>query len=283
MRTIVRLCLARTRIGGALGYVPLVRGVYARYALSRRHHPGIFSGVYASYDAALADIPSTRRAGWDNAEATSIWLEQPDPVAPSSYPLFFWLTQIARNDTTLLDYGGSIGLTYYGFQRRAVMPPGLRWVVVEVPRMAEQGRIAATRYSATCLEFVTDIAAAPPADILLSAGALQYMQHSVPGLLEMIAYRPRHIILNKLPLTAGDSYWTLQNFGPAVSPYRIFDKDKFMRYFETAGYAVRDEWPVTDLSCDIPFWPRHSVPRFTGMLLEHTAPGGAAAGRACDE
>lgn len=283
MRTIARLALARTRIGDMLGHLPLVKQAYARYALSLRSHPGIFSGVYSSYEEALAHIPPARRAGWDNAEAASIWLDRPDPVGPSTYPLFFWLTQIVRQDATLLDYGGSIGLTYYGFRRLASLPAGLRWVVVEVPRMAEQGKAMAARHSACGLEFITDIAAAPSADILISAGALQYMQRSVPGLFEMIPSRPRHVILNKLPLTSSGSYWTLQNFGPAVSPYRIFNRDTFMGYFADAGYAVRDEWPVTDLSCDIPFYRRHNVPQFTGMYLERVAQAGspqnAAAGR----
>ena len=272
MRQTVRLLLCRTRVGGMLGQLPMVKKAYSRRALALRHHPGIFSGIYSSYEAAFAQIGPRSRAGWDNAEAASIWLDRPDPVQPSTYPLFFWLTQIARNDATVLDYGGSIGLTYYGFRRLASLPPGLRWVVVEVPSIVAQGRAMAERHFARGLEFIPNLEAAPDADILICAGALQYMRHAVPGLLETIPGRPRHVILNKLPLTTGDEYWTLQNFGPAVSPYRVFNRERFMAYFETAGYAVRDEWTVAELACDIPFYPQYNVPQFTGMYLEHVAP-----------
>ena len=40
-----------------------------------------------------------------------------DPVKPSTYPIFFWLEKLLTEDSQLVDVGGSIGLTYYGYHR----------------------------------------------------------------------------------------------------------------------------------------------------------------------
>src|SRR5262249_44093725 len=152
---------------------------YKRFILSRRKYPALFYGIYDTFDQAWADIPKARLKGWDHPEAASIWVDHVAPVRPSTYPVFFWLSQVLRENTTLIDYGGSIGLTYYGYRRRAAFPAGARWVVVELPELVAQGRRTAVQQQAADLQFATDLASVPAADVLLSAGALQFMSESV--------------------------------------------------------------------------------------------------------
>ena len=57
-RTILRLILARTKVGAISGRIPAVKKAYAKYALWRRDHTGIFSGMYGTYEEARADIPA---------------------------------------------------------------------------------------------------------------------------------------------------------------------------------------------------------------------------------
>jgi putative methyltransferase (TIGR04325 family) len=268
LQSIVKVALAHTVIGDALRYAPGLEHAYARYALARRDHPGIFSGLYASYDEAFAAIPKTQVAGWDNEGASTMWTEKVDPIRPSTYPIMFWLSRLLHPDSVLTDLGGSIGLTYYGCRRYEILPPDIRWQVVEMPALAATGRQVAVREAAAGLEFFTELAATPRAEILLSAGALQFMPKSVPGLLEMAGYKPPHLLLNKVPLFAGKGYWTLQNFGPAAAPYQVYNEAEFIGYFEQAGYRLRDRWEVAELYCDIPFHPRQRVREFWGMYWE---------------
>ncbi|MEJ0005629.1 MAG: hypothetical protein WDM77_04405 [Steroidobacteraceae bacterium] len=44
------------------------------------------------------------------------------------------------------------------------------------------------------------MADAPAADIFLSAGAMHYMEESVPGLLERLRNKPRYLLFNKVPV-----------------------------------------------------------------------------------
>ena len=272
LRILVRIMPARTAVGGAPGRVPLLRFAYARHAMALSDHPGVQSGLCDSYEAAQAAIPTRKRAGRDTEAAAEIWVGQIDPVRPSSYPLFFWQHMLLREGTVVTDYGGSVGFTYYADRRFGDLPPRARWCVVELPSLAAQGRRIAAGCDAPRLEFATDIAAAPPNDILVAAGALQYMPRAVPGLLESLPGRPRHLLINKVALTPGEAFWTLQNFGPGAAPYRVWNEAGFLRYFEGAGYALRDRWAVAELSLDMPPHPSRSVPELTGMVFEDTSP-----------
>jgi putative methyltransferase (TIGR04325 family) len=267
-RSLLRLLLARTSAGAALARIPGLSAAYGRSAFRRTDHGGLQVGVFATYPEAAAAIPAARRAGWDNAEASALWTDRIDPVQPSGYPVFFWLRQFLTTGSRLLDIGGSIGLTYYGYRRLAGLPAGIRWQVVEVPAIAAAGRTVAAREAAAGLDFVDALADAGPADILLAAGSLQYMEDAVPGLLERLPSPPAQVLVNKVALTEGGSFWTLQNFGPAVVPYRVWNRAEFLGYFASSGYRLRDAWEVAELSLDIPFEPRHSVPALSGFCFE---------------
>jgi len=269
-KAMLKMAMARTPMGGVLGRLPLVEKAYAQHTLRRTDNVVLFAGVYDSYAAAERDIPEWRKQGWDNQETASRYLFQIDYMLPTTYATFFWLSKLLQPQSTLLDYGGNIGLSYYGYVKRQALPEGARWVIVELPHLVAIGTKMAQRQKAAQLEFATELGSAPRCDILFSAGALQYMEHSVPGLLEKMAALPKHILLNKVPLHRERNYWTLQNFGSAVSPYRIYKENEFLGYFEKAGYVLRDRWSVPELSCAIPFHPRELVAEFTGLYWERT-------------
>jgi putative methyltransferase (TIGR04325 family) len=265
----LEILLGRLPPGRWARAIPGLPALYARHMMSRRDHTGLHSGVYPSYEAALADIPKSRLSGWDHDDSAGLWLDQIDPVRVSTYPVFFWLAQLLREQDALVDVGGSIGLTYYGYRRLGGrLPPGSSWTVVEVSKIAAQGRGVAVRERADNLHFVDELAAVKRCDVLLSAGALQFMPQSLPGLLEGLPNPPRHIVLNKLPITTGPDCWTLQNYGPAVTPNRLFNEQQFLDYFSAHGYRLRERWDVQDLDIIIPFHPERFIKQFAGFVFE---------------
>ena len=267
-RKVLEIVLARTPVGRWLGAIPFLPSLYAKLVLARRDHTGLYTGLYPTYAAAVADIPPSRLAGWNHDDTSTLWVNQIDPVRLSTYPVFFWLSRLTHDRSVVVDVGGSIGLTYYGYRRYAGLPPGASWTVVEVPKLCEQGRRIAEREGATNLAFIDRLKDAPPCDILLSAGALQYMEHSIPGLIESFPAKPTYVLLNKLTITPNAECWTLQNYGPAVTPQRMFNEREFLDYFAGHGYQLRDRWLVDDLDCLIPFHPRHFIRHLSGFLFE---------------
>jgi putative methyltransferase (TIGR04325 family) len=268
IRKAAEIILGRLPTGRLFARVPLVRRLYTRGLMARRDHTGLHSGIYGSYREALADVPPSRLAGWDHEDSATLWVDQIDPVKLSTYPVFFWLQQLLWPGAALVDVGGSIGLTYYGYRRYAGLPAGASWTVVEVPKICAQGAKIAQREHAANLSFLSELKQVTSCDVLLSAGALQFMEHSLPGLLESLASKPRYVLLNKLPVTTQADAWTLHNYGPAVTPNRLFNERVFMDYFAGHGYRLRDRWEVQDLDCLIPFHPERFIRHFSGFLFE---------------
>jgi putative methyltransferase (TIGR04325 family) len=265
--TAVKQILAHTPLGTALKQVPYVERAYTQWAFSRKHAAGLFAGIYDSYAAALAAIPP-ETDGWDSDRAATFWLDDIAATQPCAYASFFWLSKLLTPGSVLVDWGGSIGVSYYGFVRRAQLPEGVRWIVVELPKLAEQGQHIAQREAARGLEFATDLAQAPRTELLFSAGAIQYMPDSVPGLFEYLGYRPRHVLLNKVPLTEGREYWSVQNNMGTLAPYRIYAQRDFLNYFVQSGYALRDRWDVPELEREIVLHPDEAFRGFHGLLFE---------------
>jgi putative methyltransferase (TIGR04325 family) len=265
----LEIILGRLPLGRWARAIPGLPRLYERRVMARRDHTGLHCGVYPSYAAALADIPESRLSGWNHDTSAGLWLDHIDPVRLSTYPVFFWLSQLLRDNDALVDVGGSIGLTYYGYRRLgARLPPGSNWTVVEVGKIAGQGRQVADREQAHSLHFVDRLSAVGRCDVLLSAGALHYMPDAVPGLLEGLPNAPRCILLNKVPITSGPECWTLQNYGPAVAPNRLFNEQQFLDYFHRHGYVPRERWEVPDLDIIIPFHPERFIKHFAGFLFE---------------
>ena len=109
-------------------------------------------------------VPQGRLCGWNNEAAAAIWSDCVNPVRPGSYPLFFWLLQLLHPRASVLDYGGSVGLTYYGYHRYARLPEGASWTIVELPLIADQGRRIAQREGTRNLFFTSDIGAPESCD-----------------------------------------------------------------------------------------------------------------------
>ena len=80
-------------------------------------------------------------------------------------------------------------------------------------------------------------------------------------MLRGLARPPKHLVLNRLPLHSRFECVTLQNIGWSVSPYRIFQRDRFIGELEALGYVVVDAWAVNDL------YPEHSVASYSGLYL----------------
>jgi putative methyltransferase (TIGR04325 family) len=253
--------------GALLRWVPGLEQAYNERALARQRGSHRLCGAFVSRKQALRSVPLGREIGWDNEAAAALWLEDIAPVRPSSYPVFFWLSRLFKPDQSLLDLGGSIGLTYYGYRKFATLPPGAAWVVVEVPRIAARGRELALRESADSLRFTSDLGGPEACDLLLASGSLQYMERSVPGFLEHRMTLPRVILLNKVPFAAGDPLWSLDNFGPAVCPYRVFEEVSFLDYFAQRDYRVQDRWAVPEIRSPIAFHPEVRI-TYHGFCLE---------------
>ncbi len=170
------------------------------------------------------------------------------------YPVILNLLMVRNQIKSLIDFGGHIGVKYYAYKRLLPNINELIWKVVDVPFCVERGRKEASQRGATNLSFSSDILEAGECDLLLISGALQYVTPSIGELLDSMVCFPRLIIINKLPVHFGPDYYTIENFGKAKIPYRIFNKNQFDSQLILRDYNKIDTWTIPSREISIPFY-----------------------------
>ncbi len=260
------------RVVNRIADLPLIRGYrerrYARYFAANRDE-NLFRGIFESFDAAQRSAPETRPLGYDNAESASMYLDRTRKTYPTDYPVMFWLQKLLANGCTrVFDLGGHIGVSYYAYRKYLNYSPSLQWAVHDVPAVMAQGRkFAAEKDKDGHLTFCDRFDDVEGTDVLMALGSLQYLPEALVDRLRRLRAPPKHLILNLMPLHEKHSYFTLQSIGTAFCPYRITAVGEFLRSFEDFQYKLVDSWENPDKSCEIPFFPKHSLDRYHGFYF----------------
>ena len=230
-----------------------------------------YFGVFDSFEAARASVPPSPE--FDHAALAKSYLEvHVHTVFEYDYPVMWWLQRAFSGGARIvLDIGGSVGVHYYGYRRYVDMPADLTWRVAEVPSMVAIGRELATKSDGGALSFTDDLAGAlSGTDVWTTSGAIQYIEDARPSdlLKRCEMRRPRHLLLNKLPLYAGKDFVTTQNLGDGCfSPVHIYNRRRFIADIEKLGYTLRDQWEVNERSLRIPGHPERSFGGFSGLYF----------------
>ena len=243
----------------------LKRRFFATQSWANRHW-----GVFESFDAAR------RFAAEQGAKAMFTldqrkWLEDHQGLMAHDYPMLFWLTQILDGrPARIADLGGSVGVSYYAFARVMAFAPGLRWEVCELPETAELGREIARQRGAAALSFGSDPKQIDGADVLFTAGTIQYIETPLADTLAELATPPRNLLINRLPLTGKRStFVTLQHSGLSPVPYRVTNAQAFLQSMEAIGYRQRDRWKCLENFTAIPLHPELTLTHFHGFYFDH--------------
>jgi putative methyltransferase (TIGR04325 family) len=259
------------RIGRNAWRVPglgqILEADYAR-AFARRP-ANRFRGVYRTFAEAEAAIPTGHPVGYDHDAMTTMYRNRMDKACQSDYAVLFWMREILRATPAalVLDVGGHVGVSFHGWQKYLDFQPGLRWLVQEVPAVVEAGTELARERGVRGLAFTSDLAAGRGGDVLLAAGSLQYVDLTVPHLLDAVGSRPAHLILNKMPVYDGESFVTVQSTGRAFHPYRIYNATELITSVTALGYELVDDWQNREQHCEIPFTRGKDIDAYTGYYF----------------
>jgi putative methyltransferase (TIGR04325 family) len=227
----------------------------------------LFRGVYKNFQEATDSAPSTKPIGYDHPEPANMYIDRTEQVYSSDYPALFWLSSILKTNCKVFDLGGHVGVSYYAYQQYLNYPAGLQWLICDVPEVTRSGKNLAEKKKDSRLTFTNDYDAVDGYDVLLASGSLQYIEASLADLLNPIQNKPRHIIINLLPVYDGNSFVTLQNIGTAFCPYQIFNKTGLIESLISIGYECIDIWRNEEKECGIPFHPEHSLDVYHGFYF----------------
>jgi len=221
-------------------------------ALRIRPSPHRFRGVFSTYEQAMAAVRRGALRGYDHDANTAISFEEMCQLTLRDYPVLFWLQRLAPEIKCLIDAGGHMGTKYRAFRGRLDAFENIQWVIYDLPAIVRAGRDRARLDGLDDLLFIDSISEAPPADLLLASGLLQYLDIPFADLLNRLQPLPQHLILNKVATREGPSIVTLENLGPSETPYQIRNRAEFEASLEALGYVIVDQWVIPEFSHVIP-------------------------------
>ncbi|HEY9637600.1 MAG TPA: methyltransferase, TIGR04325 family [Coleofasciculaceae cyanobacterium] len=234
---------------------------------------GCFRGVYETFEEAIRSAPKTKSIGYDNSELAQDYqqdVELETTVQSYDYPVLLWLNSIFTINPinlSIFDFGGNVGIHFYSYEKYIKYPANLRWIVCDVPAIVQAGKELAERRHRSELIFTGKFEEASGKDVFLASGSIQYVENlslSISSLPE----KPKHLLINRLPLYDGFQFVTLQNGGNVFYPSYIFNKTNFLDSLNKIGYEMVDIWEDRVDGCFIPFHPDKSCPFYYGLYFK---------------
>ena len=244
----------------------LARPIYLKY-FGRPYDGNGYYGMYRSRAEAESAAPATMLHTYDQPAATCKY--QSEKVRASDYPVVYWLSRIFdEGNDKVFDLGGHLGQAYYGLSGYLEYPDGLEWRVQDVPAVVEAGRQRALTHDPDKrLTFTNDFTDADGCDVLITTGALQYLETSLPEMLQGLVVKPTHVLVNMVPLHPRLDYFTLQNMGIAICPYRVMCLTDFVREMLALGYEQVDHWELSERHLQVPFEPSGTIDCYHGFYF----------------
>jgi putative methyltransferase (TIGR04325 family) len=229
-----------------------------------------FRGVYANFHEAKATAPKRARIGYNHEAVARQYRAQLDlRLENYDYPVLYHLTRLVNAASTILDFGGNVGVHYLRYKKYLDLEK-VRWIVCDLPEITKIGQQVCAG-EASNIVFVNDIdqLKEPKIDIFLACGSLQYVESHDLLLARLVdnRIRPRHILIDQLPLYSGRRFVTLQNGGFAYCAHHVFNRVEYIATFTDSGYQLVDCWFCANQSCNIPFHPDRSFPRYSGLYF----------------
>ncbi len=143
-----------------------------------------------------------------------------------------WAASLNNGNLNVMDFGGSLGSTY--FQNSMILDSldELNWCIVEQANYAETGK---THFSSERLHFFNSINECYNSyniDVVLLSSVLQYVEKPYNLLDELIEFRPTFIVIDRTPFIDKKDRITIQKVHPKIYkasyPCWFFNKKKFM-------------------------------------------------------
>jgi len=236
-----------------------------------------FEGEFSSWDAAAA---ACQTAGYAEPNILQKTLKsvlavkngqavfERDSVLFSeiqySWPLLSSILLVAantHNNLRILDFGGSLGSTY--FQNKKFLdgiPHKISYGVVEQSHYVDVGNEQISDENLSFYKNITDyIADIGKPHLLILNGVLQYLENYSDLLKDILSKDIEFIVIDRTPFVAGGGERIMiQNVPETIYaaryPHRLFQKSEFLANFTNHGYEVLEGFKAIDNGNEFATW-----------------------------
>lgn len=167
-----------------------------------------------------------------------------------------WIAAQHDGSLNIIDFGGSLGSTYY--QNRSFLDSlkCLQWNIVEQPSFVQKGQQSFENESLRFYRSIDECLRSSQKElqaILLSA-VLQYLKRPYSLLMEIIERKIRYIIVDRTGFTLHNrkDRLTVQMVHSRIYrgsyPCWFFNEMKFLRFFSESGYVLRGDFLTSDVA-----------------------------------
>jgi putative methyltransferase (TIGR04325 family) len=169
-----------------------------------------------------------------------------------SYPLLSGLMWIAAQNNgkiNVLDFGGSLGSTY--FQNKLFLDSlnDVNWCIVEQPDFVEVGLESIENKNLHFYYSIDDCLKAFKIDVILLSSVLQYLEYPYLLLEKVNNIKCDYVILDRTPFVKGKDRITVQKVNPKIYkgsyPCWFFNELKFIE-FMSSHYSLITEFEALD-------------------------------------
>jgi putative methyltransferase (TIGR04325 family) len=172
-----------------------------------------------------------------------------------SYPVLaglMWVAARHRGILHVLDFGGSLGTSYYQNYEFLRSLSNHQWGIVEQPDYVKVGKELVENEYLTFYESIREYLQGNVPNVCLCSSVLQYLEDPY-GLLNRLTSIPssKCIVIDRTPFWDGEEDWigvqkVPRSIYPANYPTRILSKKKFLSNLEELGYKLKIEFPCQD-------------------------------------
>jgi len=224
-------------------------------ALIDRLKPLLGIGIYFSGDYTDWETASAHASGYDSVlileqvkqamlkikageaafERDSVLFDE----VQHSFPVLAGLLRAAGengNQLSVLDFGGSLGSSYFQCRDFLSVLPSLKWGVVEQAHFVNCGQGFFETEQLRFFITITDCIRQNAPNVALLSSVLQYLSEPYSVLDELMNSRIPYIVVDRTPFGDYKADWiTIQHVPPSIYeasyPCRVFDKKGFLNKF----------------------------------------------------
>jgi putative methyltransferase (TIGR04325 family) len=185
-----------------------------------------------------------------------------------SWPLLAILQKIAiENNHTLnlIDYGGSLGSSYFQNKDFLANFGNIQWNIVEQKKFVDVGKRYFESEQLSFFYTIEDCIELKESKVIVISNVIQYLESPLEFIQSLIAHKFDYIVFDKTSFVKGESdVITVQIVPPEIYtasyPCRFFNEKNFLKEFEN-GYSL-------EYTFDVPIQVNYENSYYKGFVFK---------------